>query len=51
MSIINKMHQELQESGDNSPILATMPEKKRKQKILLLCLICLLIASSVALSY
>ncbi|MCP4324819.1 MAG: hypothetical protein GY951_04855 [Psychromonas sp.] len=51
MSVINKMHQELQESGDNSPILATMPEKKRKQKILLLCLICLLIASSVALSY
>lgn len=51
MSIINKMHQGLQESEENSPILATMPEKKRKQKVLLFTLISLLLTSSIGLSY
>jgi len=51
MSIINKMHQGLHESRDNSPMLASMPEKKSKQKTLIFCLISLLLASSIGLSY
>ena len=51
MSIINKMHQELQESRDDSPILSSMPKKKRQQKVLLFALITLLLASSIGLSY
>ncbi|WP_022940964.1 tetratricopeptide repeat protein [Psychromonas hadalis] len=49
MSIINKMHQDLQ--ADESPILASMPTKKRHQKRLLFILISLLLASSIGLSY
>lgn len=50
MSIINKMHQELNR-GDDAPILAEMPDKKGKNKVLLFGLISLLLASSIGLSY
>lgn len=51
MSIINKMHQELQDNSDNAPILASMPAKKRKQKVLVFALISLLLTISIGLSY
>ncbi len=51
MSIINKMHQDFQQVQQEQPILAYMPEKKGKQKALLLLLIALLLASSLGLSY
>jgi MSHA biogenesis protein MshN len=51
MSIINKMHQELQGGAASAPILASMPAKKHKQKVLLFCLISLLLISSIGLSY
>jgi len=51
MSIINKMHQGLQENADNSPMLSSMPVQKQKKKVLLFTLISLLLASSIGLSY
>ncbi|PKG39835.1 tetratricopeptide repeat protein [Psychromonas sp. Urea-02u-13] len=51
MSIINKMHQELQDGTASAPILASMPAKKHKQKVLIFCLISLLLISSIGLSY
>jgi MSHA biogenesis protein MshN len=51
MSIINKMHQELQNTGDISPILAPRPQQKNTQKVFLFCLIFLLLVSSIGLSY
>jgi MSHA biogenesis protein MshN len=51
MSIINKMHQELQGAGDNSPILAPMAQQKNTQKVFVFCLIFLLLTSSIGLSY
>jgi|GEM_PF-3131492 len=46
MSIINKMHQDLQQVQQTQPILAAMPEKGSKQKALLLLAIALLLGSS-----
>lgn len=51
MSIINKMHQGLQERSEESPILSVMPVKKQKKRVLLLTVIGLLVLSSIALSY
>jgi len=51
MSIINKMHQGLQDDSDSAPILASMPDKKHKQKVFFFCLISLLLISSIGLSY
>lgn len=51
MSIINKMHQELKEHHDSSPMLSAMPAKKQKKRVLLFALISLLLASSIGLSY
>jgi len=51
MSIINKMHQELEAHRDDSPILSSMPEKKQKKRVLLFGLISLLLLFSIVLSY
>ena len=51
MSIINKMHQELQDHHENSPILSVMPEKKHPKSGLLFCLISFLLVTSIGLSY
>jgi MSHA biogenesis protein MshN len=48
MSIINKMHQDLQQA---QPMLASMPEKRSKQKALILLVITLLLGTSIALAY
>ena len=51
MSIINKMHQDFQNAQQENPILARMPEKKSRKKILLLSFVTLLVASSLGLSF
>ncbi|WP_413701269.1 tetratricopeptide repeat protein [Psychromonas sp. KJ10-10] len=51
MSIINKMHQELKDSGDSAPMLVAMPKAKGTKKVILFCLILLLFISSITLSY
>jgi len=51
MSIINKMHQELQKNNEDSPILSTLPVKKDNKRVFLVVLITLLVISAVSLSY
>lgn len=51
MSILNKMHKELQQSADEPHLLEVAPTKRRKQKILLFTFIILLLLSSLGLSY
>ena len=51
MSIINKMHKQLKEGNDHSPMLSVMPERRYKKKVLLFVLIFLLLISSIGLSF
>jgi len=50
MSIINKMHQDFQQLQQAQPILASLPDKRNKQKPLLLIAIALLLGSSLTLA-
>jgi len=51
MSIINQMHQDFKSAQHEQPILAKMPEKKRRPKKMLQLLVMLLLGCTLGLSY